>query len=59
MLRRDEAEDEQVDAMDYVGLGYPYFTVFNVLDSRGIIVIYSFDWTINMTLEKWDILSLH
>jgi hypothetical protein len=44
-LRQDEAEDGRVDAMGYIRLGYPYFTIFNVLDNRDIVVIYSFTWT--------------
>jgi hypothetical protein len=34
----DEAEDGRVDATDCIGLFYPYFAVFIVLGSRGILV---------------------
>jgi hypothetical protein len=37
-LRRDQVEDGRVDATGCVGLGYPYFIVFYVLGSRGIVV---------------------
>jgi hypothetical protein len=36
--RKDEAEDERVNATGYIGLFYPYFTIFIVLDPRGILV---------------------
>jgi hypothetical protein len=36
---RDEVEDGGVDAMDCIGLDYPYFVVFSVLDTRSILVI--------------------
>jgi hypothetical protein len=36
--REDEAEDEWIDVMGYIGLFYPYFTVFIVLGLRGILV---------------------
>jgi hypothetical protein len=36
--RKDEVEDERVNAMGYIGLFYPYFTIFIVLDPRGILV---------------------
>jgi hypothetical protein len=32
-------EDRRVDAMDYVRLCYPTFTIFNVLGPRGIVII--------------------
>jgi hypothetical protein len=38
-LRRDQVEDGWFDAMGCVGCYYPYFTVFDVLDSMGILVI--------------------
>jgi NADH:ubiquinone oxidoreductase subunit 3 (subunit A) len=38
----DEVEDEWIDVMGYIGLFYPYFTIFVVLDPR---VFYSFRWT--------------
>jgi hypothetical protein len=38
-LRRRQVEDGQVDAMGCVGLYYPIFAVFNVLVTRGIVVI--------------------
>jgi hypothetical protein len=38
-LCRRQVEDGRVDAMCCVGPCYPNFTVFNVLDPRGIIVI--------------------
>jgi hypothetical protein len=31
-------EDGHVDTINYVGSYYPYFTVFYVLDFRGILV---------------------
>jgi hypothetical protein len=37
-LRGDEAEDGWVDAIGYVGPCYPYFIIFTVLGSRGILV---------------------
>jgi hypothetical protein len=37
--REDQVEDERIDATGYVEAWYPCFTVFNVLDFRGIIVI--------------------
>jgi hypothetical protein len=44
-LRREEAEDGRVDAMSYVGHFYPKIIISSVLDSRGIVVFYSFAWT--------------
>jgi hypothetical protein len=38
--RKDEAEDGRVDAMDCIGLFYPYFVVFVVLGHRGILVFW-------------------
>jgi hypothetical protein len=38
-------EDGRVDVMSYVRPCYPTFTIFDVLDHRGIVVIYSFAWT--------------
>jgi hypothetical protein len=38
-LRQRQVKDGRVDAMKYVGPYYPTFVVFNVLDSRGIVVI--------------------
>jgi hypothetical protein len=38
-LRQRQVENGQVDAMGYVGPCYPTFTVFNILDLRGIVVI--------------------
>jgi hypothetical protein len=38
-LRRDEAEDGQVDAMNCVEPDYLYFDVFNVLGHRDILGI--------------------
>jgi hypothetical protein len=32
----DEAKDERIDAMGYIRLFYPYFTIFIVLGLRGI-----------------------
>jgi hypothetical protein len=37
----DQVEDERVDAMGYVKLCYPYFTIFDVLDPMGNLVFYS------------------
>jgi hypothetical protein len=34
----DEAEDERIDVMGYIGLFYPYFTIFIVFGLRGILV---------------------
>jgi hypothetical protein len=38
MSRGDEAEDECVDATDYIGLFYPYFSIFVVLGHKGNLV---------------------
>jgi hypothetical protein len=38
----DQIEDGWVDAMGCVGLYYPYFAVFIVLDRRGIFVFLVF-----------------
>jgi hypothetical protein len=38
-LRQRQVEDGWVDAISYVGAWYPTYTVFNVLDTKGIIVI--------------------
>jgi hypothetical protein len=40
----DEAEDGQVNAMDYIGPCYPYFVVFTILCPRGTLVFQSFVW---------------
>jgi hypothetical protein len=37
--RGDEAKDEQINAMGCIRLCYPYFTVFTVLCTRGILVL--------------------
>jgi hypothetical protein len=37
-LRKDEVEDEWVDAMDCIRPFYLYFVIFIVLDTRGILV---------------------
>jgi hypothetical protein len=37
-LRRNQVEDERIDATDCVGPCYPYFDVFYVLGPRGIVV---------------------
>jgi hypothetical protein len=37
--RGDEAEDGRVDAMSRIGLFYPNFTVFIVLDHKDSLVI--------------------
>jgi hypothetical protein len=42
----DEAEDERVDAMGYIRLFYPNFTVFIVLGHKGSLVI---SFSINRT----------
>jgi hypothetical protein len=36
----DEAEDRRVDAMGCIEFFYPYFTVFIVLDTMGILVFW-------------------
>jgi hypothetical protein len=46
--REDEAEDEQVNAMDCIGLFYPKFVIFVVLGPRGSFVI---SFPINRTLR--------
>jgi hypothetical protein len=38
-LRRKQVEDGRVDETDCVRAYYPTFAVFNILDSRSIIVI--------------------
>jgi hypothetical protein len=38
-LRRRQGEDGRVDAMGCVGLCYPCFTVFFLLDPSGVVVI--------------------
>jgi hypothetical protein len=38
----DQIEDGWVDAMGCIGLYYPYFAVFIVLDRRGIFVFLVF-----------------
>jgi hypothetical protein len=38
-LHQKQVEDGQVDAMCRIGRCYPTFTVFNVLDPKGIVVI--------------------
>jgi hypothetical protein len=43
-LRRDQVEDGWVDAMGYVVLCYPCFTVFFLLGPRGTLVFKSFVW---------------
>jgi hypothetical protein len=43
-LRQRQVEDGRVDATGCVGLYYHTFVVFNVLDPRGIVVIYPFAW---------------
>jgi hypothetical protein len=37
-LRRDQVEDEQIDAMGCIGPCYAYFIIFVLLGPRGIIV---------------------
>jgi hypothetical protein len=37
-LRRDQVKDGRVDATGCVGPYYPYFAVFYVLGSRGIVL---------------------
>jgi hypothetical protein len=37
-LHRYQVEDGRIDTTCYVGPYYPYFTIFYVLDSRGIVV---------------------
>jgi hypothetical protein len=44
-LRRSQVEDGLVDATDCVGLCYHIFTVFYILDSSSILVIYPFVWS--------------
>jgi hypothetical protein len=38
-LHRRQIEDGQVNAMGYIEPCYPTFTIFNVLDPRGTIII--------------------
>jgi hypothetical protein len=38
--REDHIKDRRIDAMSCVGSCYPYFTVFDVLAARGILVFY-------------------
>jgi hypothetical protein len=33
----DQVEDRQVDAMGYIGLCYPYLSIFFILGTRGIL----------------------
>jgi hypothetical protein len=42
--REDQVEDGRVDATGYIGPCYPYFAIFFVLGTRGILVFYSFAW---------------
>jgi hypothetical protein len=37
-MRGDEAKDERVDTTGCIGLCYPYFIMFNVLGSKGVLV---------------------
>jgi hypothetical protein len=37
--RGDEAKDGRVDVMDCIGLFYPIFAIFVVLDHKGSLVI--------------------
>jgi hypothetical protein len=55
-LREDEAKDGRVDAIGCIRLLYPYFTIFVVLDHRGILVFYN--GPTNRTLGGWGSLSL-
>jgi hypothetical protein len=41
-LRRRQTEVGRIDAMDCVGPCYPFFTVFLLLGSRGVVVILAF-----------------
>jgi hypothetical protein len=38
MLRQDQVEDGRVDIIGCVGPCYPYFTIFYILCTRGIVV---------------------
>jgi hypothetical protein len=38
-LRQKQVEDEQVDVMGYVGPYFPTFAIFNILDTKFIVVI--------------------
>jgi hypothetical protein len=58
-LRRVEAEDGRIDAMDCVGLFYPKITILYVLGPRGNLVFSLLLGPINRTLEGWDSLPLH
>jgi hypothetical protein len=37
--RGDEAKDERINARGCIRLCYPYFTVFTILCTRGILVL--------------------
>jgi hypothetical protein len=50
-LRRNQVEDRRIDVTGCIGPYYPYFTVFYVLGSRGIIVFSLLLGPINMTLD--------
>jgi hypothetical protein len=54
----DEAKDGRVVVIGCIGHYYPYFTVFNVLCSKDVLVFYSFDWTYKYDPRGWDPLSL-
>jgi hypothetical protein len=43
-LLRGQAEDGWIDATGCVRPCYPCFTVFFLLDPRGVVVIYPFAW---------------
>jgi hypothetical protein len=37
-LRRDQVEDGRVNVVSCIGLCYPYFAVFLILDCRNILI---------------------
>jgi hypothetical protein len=56
-LHRRQVEDGRVDATDYVGPCYHIFIIFNVIDPRGIVVIYLLLGPIYRTLEWMGLLT--
>jgi hypothetical protein len=48
MLHRGQVKNGWIDVTDYVGLCYPYFTVFLVLDPSVFSLLFE---SINRTLE--------
>jgi hypothetical protein len=52
-----EAEYGRVDAVGYIRLFYPNFTIFIVLDPKGILVLLSSGYVTNMTQGGWGSMS--